>query len=223
MNAANTNPGIQPAGTAMSRIIAGAAGGTTLVSVPGSLTRPTTDRVKEALFSRLDAFEVIAGRPGAGSLRRFRFARRGKRQPRRAEPWTWWNPTARPARSASATRTSSTRSPGARWSPCTAPRSSRSWTGPRRPSAGTSSSSIRPTPSTSRRWPAVLAKLLPHLAEGAVVVVERSSRTPEPSWPDGMERFAERKYGETKLWFAEPGAEEGPGRTMPAGNPDGVS
>lgn len=25
-----------------------------------------------------------------------------------------------------------------------------------------------------------------------------------------MERFAERKYGETKLWFAEPGVEEGP-------------
>jgi 16S rRNA (guanine966-N2)-methyltransferase len=25
-----------------------------------------------------------------------------------------------------------------------------------------------------------------------------------------MERFAERKYGETKLWFAEPGVDEGP-------------
>ncbi|HJV98096.1 MAG TPA: RsmD family RNA methyltransferase, partial [Arthrobacter sp.] len=45
----------------MSRIIAGAAGGTPLLSVPGSLTRPTTDRVKEALFSRLDAFNVISG------------------------------------------------------------------------------------------------------------------------------------------------------------------
>ena len=58
----------------MSRIIAGAAGGTTLVSVPGSLTRPTTDRVKEALFSRLDAFDVIADArvldlyAGSGSL-----------------------------------------------------------------------------------------------------------------------------------------------------------
>ena len=58
----------------MSRIISGAAGGTPLVSVPGSLTRPTTDRVKEALFSRLDAFEVIAGArvldlyAGSGSL-----------------------------------------------------------------------------------------------------------------------------------------------------------
>ena len=45
----------------MSRIVAGAAGGTPLVNVPGSLTRPTTDRVKEALFSRLDAFDVLAG------------------------------------------------------------------------------------------------------------------------------------------------------------------
>ncbi len=58
----------------MSRIIAGAAGGSTLNSVPGNLTRPTTDRVKEALFSRLDAFNVIAGArvldlyAGSGSL-----------------------------------------------------------------------------------------------------------------------------------------------------------
>ena len=58
----------------MSRIIAGAAGGSPLTAVPGSLTRPTTDRVKEALFSRLDAFNVIAGArvldlyAGSGSL-----------------------------------------------------------------------------------------------------------------------------------------------------------
>jgi 16S rRNA (guanine966-N2)-methyltransferase len=51
---------------------------------------------------------------------------------------------------------------------------------------------------------AVLAKLNPHLAPAAVVVVERSSRSPEPEWPEGMERFAEKKYGETRLWFAEP-------------------
>ena len=37
-----------------------------------------------------------------------------------------------------------------------------------------------------------------------MVVVERSSRSPEPSWPASLERFAEKKYGETKLWFAEP-------------------
>jgi 16S rRNA (guanine966-N2)-methyltransferase len=58
---------------------------------------------------------------------------------------------------------------------------------------------------------AVLAKLVPHLGEGAVVVVERSSRSPEPAWPEGMERFAEKKYGETRLWFAEPGVEAAEG------------
>jgi 16S rRNA (guanine966-N2)-methyltransferase len=35
-------------------------------------------------------------------------------------------------------------------------------------------------------------------------VVERSSRSPEPQWPESLARFAEKKYGETKLWYAEP-------------------
>ncbi|HAG60944.1 MAG TPA: hypothetical protein DCL83_17290, partial [Arthrobacter bacterium] len=50
----------------------------------------------------------------------------------------------------------------------------------------------------------VLGKLADHLAPAAVVVVERSSRSPEPAWPARLERFAEKKYGETRLWFAEP-------------------
>ena len=40
----------------MTRIIAGRAGGQHLKAVPGSATRPTTDRVKESLFGRLDAW-----------------------------------------------------------------------------------------------------------------------------------------------------------------------
>ena len=43
----------------MSRVVAGAAGGMTLANVPGTATRPTTDRVKEALFSRLESYDVI--------------------------------------------------------------------------------------------------------------------------------------------------------------------
>ena len=35
------------------RVIAGSFGGRRLVAVPGDLTRPTADRVREALFSRL--------------------------------------------------------------------------------------------------------------------------------------------------------------------------
>jgi 16S rRNA (guanine966-N2)-methyltransferase len=51
---------------------------------------------------------------------------------------------------------------------------------------------------------AALQKLAPHLSPAAVVVVERSSRSPEPQWPESLARFAEKKYGETKLWYAEP-------------------
>jgi 16S rRNA (guanine966-N2)-methyltransferase len=56
------------------------------------------------------------------------------------------------------------------------------------------------------------------LAEGALVVVERSSRSLEPRWPDGLERMAVRRYGETTLWTAHqvpPGAD---GRPRPAGH-----
>nr|BFF20985.1 hypothetical protein GCM10025730_45060 [Promicromonospora thailandica] len=42
------------------------------------------------------------------------------------------------------------------------------------------------------------------LADGAVVVVERSTRTPEPAWPAGLTRFARKDYGETAVYYAEP-------------------
>lgn len=48
-----------------------------------------------------------------------------------------------------------------------------------------------------------LAALAPLLAEGAVVMVERSSRSPEPDWPDGLELIKEKRYGETSVWWAE--------------------
>ena len=41
------------------------------------------------------------------------------------------------------------------------------------------------------------------LATHAAVVVERSTRTPEPTWPRGLESYDERRYGETRIWFAE--------------------
>jgi 16S rRNA (guanine966-N2)-methyltransferase len=42
------------------------------------------------------------------------------------------------------------------------------------------------------------------LAPDALVVVERSARSPEPAWPENLEREGERRYGETKIWFAGP-------------------
>jgi 16S rRNA (guanine966-N2)-methyltransferase len=43
------------------------------------------------------------------------------------------------------------------------------------------------------------------LAPGALVVVERASRSSEPVWPPGLALLREKKYGETRLWFAEAG------------------
>jgi 16S rRNA (guanine966-N2)-methyltransferase len=42
------------------------------------------------------------------------------------------------------------------------------------------------------------------LTPEALVVVERSSRSPEPRWPAAWQRDGERRYGETTLWFAGP-------------------
>lgn len=63
-----------------------------------------------------------------------------------------------------------------------------------------------PYPLGETELSAVLDLLGPRLSSYAIVVVERSARTPEPSWPSSLELLAERKYGETRLWFAEPSA-----------------
>ena len=43
----------------------------------------------------------------------------------------------------------------------------------------------------------------PWLDPEALVVVERSARSPEPRWPDGLVATVERRYGETVMWFAD--------------------
>ena len=41
------------------------------------------------------------------------------------------------------------------------------------------------------------------LVPGAMVVVERATRSPEPAWPVGLELTRSKRYGETTLWYAE--------------------
>ncbi|MCW2605971.1 MAG: methyltransferase [Frankiales bacterium] len=48
----------------------------------------------------------------------------------------------------------------------------------------------------------VLAALVPWLAPDAVVAVERRRRGPDVVWPGGLEGVRERKYGEAMLWYA---------------------
>lgn len=187
----------------MSRIIAGAAGGTPLYSVPGSMTRPTTDRVKEALFSRLDAFDVIAGArvldlyAGSGSLG-VESGSRGAGSVDLVESDA--------KASAVCQRNADLINGIAGRKAVTVHRSKVE------PFLDRAAESAAwdlvfldpPYPLDEVALAAVLRKLAAHLAPSAVVVVERSSRSPEPDWPAELERFAEKKYGETRLWFAEP-------------------
>ena len=49
-----------------------------------------------------------------------------------------------------------------------------------------------------------LEQLVPRISADAVVVIERSSRDPEPAWPDGLELEKRKDYGDTTLWWIRP-------------------
>jgi 16S rRNA (guanine966-N2)-methyltransferase len=53
------------------------------------------------------------------------------------------------------------------------------------------------------------------LVPGALVVVERASRSPEPAWPAGFTDTRGRKYGETTLWYGHAAGE----RSSDTGDP----
>lgn len=192
----------------MSRIVAGAAGGSTLVSVPGEGTRPTTDRVKEALFSRLESMNMLAGTrvldlyAGSGSLGA-ESASRGAASVELVE----FNDKAAGVCQRNAELVNKVL--GAKV--VTVQRSKVESFLARVADAGVDQWDLvfmdPPYPLTEAELQLVLELLAPRLSPFAVVVVERSARTPEPSWPAGLERLAEKKYGETRLWFAEPAGE----------------
>ena len=187
MNAARTTSQANTSTGAprMSRIIAGAAGGSTADQRPREPDPAHDGPGQGSAVLPAGRLQRHCRRPRAGSVRGIRLAGRGERQPRRRTPWTWSNSTPRPAPSASGTRTWSTPSTG-------------------RKVVSVHRSKVEsfldrtadavlwdlvfldpPYPLDEPALAAVLAKLVPHLGEGAVVVVERSSRTPEPAWPDG--------------------------------------
>ena len=188
---------------AVTRIIAGAGGGTPLTGVPGSLTRPTTDRVKEALFSRLDAFDVVAGArvldlyAGSGSLG-VESGSRGAQSVELVES---------DARASAVCQRNADLINGVLGRKAVTVHRSKVEPFLDRAAEDAAWDLVfldPPYPLEEAGLSAALEKVAAHLSPGAVVVVERSSRSPEPGWPEGLTRFAEKKYGETRLWFAEP-------------------
>lgn len=186
----------------MTRIVAGSAGGRRL-EVPKSGTRPTSERVREALFARLEHYGVVEGArvldlcAGSGALG-LEAASRGATDVTLVDS----------ARSAAQVCERNIRALGLRGARAVTAKAATFLAG----SAGAPVDLVLIDPPydvDEAGLRAMLEPLVrerdPWLAEGSVVVVERSSRSPEPDWPAGMRRFASKKYGETVVWFAEPG------------------
>ncbi|GAA1889738.1 16S rRNA (guanine(966)-N(2))-methyltransferase RsmD [Lapillicoccus jejuensis] len=203
----------------MTRIISGRAGGHRLRTPAGSGTRPTSDRVREALFSRLDHLGVLDGAvvldlyAGSGALG-LEAASRGAVRVLLVES----------DRRAAGVARDNARALAAALAPARV--DVRADTVERVLGAGPPPQPADlvlldpPYDVPQDRLARVLALLLEPawLAPGALVVVERSSRTPEPDWPAGLELVDERRHGETVLWTAEHVE-----RIEPAGDGDGVA
>ena len=186
----------------MTRIIGGVAGGRRLGTPPGARTRPTSDRVREALFSALESERgTLAGArvldlyAGSGALG-LEAASRG------AETVVAVESDRRTARLIG----ENARGLGLRCQVVAQP-AERWLAGPddRRFDIVLADP---PYPLGNPDLVRALALLVDRLAPGATVVVERSARTPEPDWPTGLELVRRRDYGETTLWYVRAAARE---------------
>lgn len=227
----------------MTRIIAGFAGSLTL-KVPSSGTRPTSDRVREAIFSALtargalDDARVLDLYAGSGALG-LEAASRGasavtlvEKSPAAAQICRI-NAALVAGRAPRTTATGATGATGAEGRA----RATIATSTPTRPAlsgaAGAASVITKPVQNflastreqtTPEQWDlvfidppyelaeaelsAVLTLLVPRLAADAVIVLERSSRTPVPVWPTGLTLDKVSRYGETVIYWLSPS--EGP-------------
>jgi len=182
----------------MTRIIGGRVGGRRIVTPRGANTRPTSDRVREALFSAIESW--------CGSLSGLRFldlyAGSGavglEAWSRGAGVVTLVEQDRRTASMISA----NARGLGFNRADVVA--------GPvsgmlaRSPSAPYDVAFLDPPyapPATDVVADLAAMRDQQWLVPGAMVVVERGSRGVEPAWPEGFSASREKKYGETVLWY----------------------
>ncbi len=189
----------------MSRIIAGSRGGRRITMPPGDKTRPTTDRVREALFSAIASWAGAAARPPEQTLAGLAFADLYagsgavglEAASRGAGPVLLVEGNKRTALL--------TRRNAADLGLSAQVAASRVEQLVRQPAA-TAYDVVFADPPYDVSTPAVndlLGDLVQNgwLAAHGLVVVERSRRTPELSWPVATEEQWSRAYGETVLHF----------------------
>lgn len=190
----------------MTRIIAGAAGSLRL-EVPHSGTRPTSDRVREAMFSTLTAWNMLDGArvldlyAGSGALG-LEAASRGATEVVLVERHP---PAAKIAeRNAHRVTGALERAGVGQVRLRTAAQSVQTFLEQQPPRRDWDVALIDPPYDLSNeRLAENLETLAPLLAPHAVVMVERSTRSGEPQWPAAYQLMREKKYGETTLWWAE--------------------
>lgn len=193
----------------MTRIIAGFAGSLPL-AVPRSGTRPTSDRVREAIFSALesrgglDGLRILDLYAGSGALA-LEAVSRGATEAVLVEK--------NPAAAGVARKNAGVLTDAAAKARVPLPRITVSSQAvlpylrgtPVVAGAGFDVVFIDPPYELSESELAeTLAALAPLLAPDATVLVERSTRTPEPAWPAGIGLDRTKAYGETALWWAGP-------------------
>lgn len=179
----------------MTRIIGGSAKGRRLQTPPGDATRPTTDRVREALFSSIEAWlgswqgvrflDLYAGSGAVG----LEAASRG------ASAITLVEADRRTAALVSANaRTlgfpADVRAASVRVTLAAPPLELYDVV-----------FSDPPYPLSEEDLAEDLEQLQHWLSPDALVVVERSRRSPEPSWPPLISGRRAKRYGETTLWY----------------------
>ncbi len=178
----------------MPRIVAGTAGGRTL-QVPKSGTRPTSDRVREGMFSRLDHYGYVGDctvldlYAGSGALG-LEAKSRGARRVIGVEAH-------RPAANVAIGNAKSTELDveivNQKVETFLA----------QEPTELFDLVLIDPPYDvTESQLAHVLSLLVPHLKDDAMVVVERSKKAPEPQWPACLMRDDDRKWGDTRVWSA---------------------
>jgi 16S rRNA (guanine966-N2)-methyltransferase len=178
------------------RIVAGAAKGRRLVAPKGTDVRPTSDRVKEALFSALQpvlpAARVLDLFAGSGAL--------GLEALSRGAASVTFVERSRPARDALRRNIEVVGLPGTHVV------------------AGEAATALRgelpggpfdlalldpPYHHPKAALAALLEALVVHLAPGARIVLERAARDGTPPWPAGLLPGTPRRYGDTALHIAE--------------------
>lgn len=184
----------------MTRIVAGSAKGRTL-AVPKSGTRPTSERVREALFSRLDHMNVLEGATvldlfaGTGALGLEALSRGAARAT-----------LVEKASAAARVATANVRATGLSARVVTA--DVRAYLGARSGDALTGEVDLvfidPPYDIAEEDMATVLSALAPWVGPDSLIVVERSTRAPAPTLPPFLVLEDTRAWGETVAYFAGP-------------------